>query len=1245
MSFMITLAVSASAVTPAITSFNTGQTGALMEGNTAFPKYSSSSRTIENMMVAAQGPVFRRPGTKYIATQKDSSAVGRVAGFEHSVDDSYVLLFEDQALRFFRNGGQILDSAGTEDISGLDNIVAHWLLNEVDGTVVADDDGGTHNGTASANINLMAATGKVGSGSFDLDDQYTVEVSDHDDFSFTDDSDDSPFSIACWVNVEQKNDTQAILSKWKDNGATREWRLSLDNNRKLQMHLADTTGGLDATIVAQWKLNETGASPTLDNAEGTAALDATASQNADSAGFSQTGVIGTCFDWDATHYATVTDNAALSFGNGSVDSPMSISAWIYVTNTANRQQILSKLNTGGGEWYFYLDSSERLVFGVIDASVNLGVWWRTKWNLGGGWRHVAISYEGYSGSGKPEDFMTLYVDGVAVTQELELSQAGYVAMENTSVNVLIGAYHIAGVESQMFADKIDNVILFSTVLSSADVASLYNLGNGNEEFGATEISSVSDDSISFGWHYLASTYSAPADESTAASGITLYVDGVAVDSTATNSSSYTAMQNGAEEVRIGSHRNSGDSANEKFLIDKIDEISVYSDVLTPTEVASLYSANTPYEISTPYLTEDLFDLSFKKSEEVMFIAHPDYEPRQLTRTGHTNWTLTALGIDDGPFQAENTDTSITITPSAISGSIVLVASDELFVSGHVGSIWQINQQRDSSVYQGALSANGSGTETAFFVGSYSFITTGTWSGTVTLERSTDDGSTWNAALTALTDINFDNPAETEEDGAIYRVTMSGYSSGTCNYTLTITDQFNHGIVRITGVSDGKNATANVLTDLVNTDATSRWREGYWSDYRGWPEAVTIHQQRLIFGGSASFPQTIWFGKTDPDEYTNFTEGTLDTSAFTIALAGQNPIRWLLSQDFLLIGTSGSCGKYGEQGAPITPTSPSYQEQTTHGSADIRGMVAGDTVLYVERGARKVREFSFNLQFDKYLSPNLTVLSPEITESGIKDVAFQMRPDPILWCVLNDGEIATLTYEREQAVAAWTKQVTDGNFESVAIIPGTNEDEVWVSVKRVIDSNDARYVEQFQPVDWGSDVNDAWFLDSALSYTGTAETDFNGLDHLVGENVFIYADTIIAPNEVVDANGAITTDRAFERVLAGVPYTSKLETMPLAIDPQDKPMYKRIRNIAFDLYETGYCQYGNGANSTLTNINFKNDMNADPNATAQGLYTSQTRFRNCTWPYGSMKKQTIYVESQMPMPLTIRSIIPDYEISP
>ena len=75
------------------------------------------------------------------------------------------------------------------------------------------------------------------------------------------------------------------------------------------------------------------------------------------------------------------------------------------------------------------------------------------------------------------------------------------------------------------------------------------------------------------------------------------------------------------------------------------------------------SSGSPYEISTPYLTAELFDIKFAQSADVMYITHPNHQTRKLSRTGHTSWTLTAVEFTNGPYLDANI-TATTITTSA-----------------------------------------------------------------------------------------------------------------------------------------------------------------------------------------------------------------------------------------------------------------------------------------------------------------------------------------------------------------------------------------------------------------------------------------------------------------------------------------------------------------------------------------------------------------------------------------------------
>lgn len=82
---------------------------------------------------------------------------------------------------------------------------------------------------------------------------------------------------------------------------------------------------------------------------------------------------------------------------------------------------------------------------------------------------------------------------------------------------------------------------------------------------------------------------------------------------------------------------------------------------------------TIFEIPTPYDEADIFELKFTQSADVLYIAHPGYAPRKLSRTGHTAWTLTEIDFLDGPYLNTNA-TATTLTLSGTTGSVTVTAS-------------------------------------------------------------------------------------------------------------------------------------------------------------------------------------------------------------------------------------------------------------------------------------------------------------------------------------------------------------------------------------------------------------------------------------------------------------------------------------------------------------------------------------------------------------------------------------------
>jgi len=124
-----------------------------------------------------------------------------------------------------------------------------------------------------------------------------------------------------------------------------------------------------------------------------------------------------------------------------------------------------------------------------------------------------------------------------------------------------------------------------------------------------------------------------------------------------------------------------------------------------------------------------------------------------------------------------------------------------------------------------------------------------------------------------------------------------------------------------------------------------------------------------------------------------------------------------------------------------------------GCADIQGKLAGKSVFFAQHGEKQIHDF-----FSKY---DISSRADHILgDDGIAEMDFTETPYPSLWVIRDDGEIAVLAYNQIAKLFAWSRFVTDGDFESIAVVPRGTHDEVWVVVKRNIDGSDVRYIEYF-----------------------------------------------------------------------------------------------------------------------------------------------------------------------------------------
>ncbi len=399
-----------------------------------------------------------------------------------------------------------------------------------------------------------------------------------------------------------------------------------------------------------------------------------------------------------------------------------------------------------------------------------------------------------------------------------------------------------------------------------------------------------------------------------------------------------------------------------------------------------------------------------------------------------------------------------------------------------------------------------------------------------------------------------------------------------------------GYVEIDSVVSATVAHGNIIETLGSPTTTEDWRLGSWYP-ANYPRAISFFEQRLGFGGVAATPQTIYASKTGlinvfgPDDAAS-PPVVLDTSGFSFKIASNrvNAIQWLGLSRGLHAGTKGAVFliRASLEDEAITPTNVNISQVTSIGSQSEQPVNISDQLLYVTKNNQELRGIPPGTRDETPPPINVTLLAKHIfgRTLTVDSMAFQQDRQQVLWCVLSDGTLASVTYVPEQEVFAWHRHIMGGSLSgssnaevtSVAVIPSLNEthDRVWITVKRTVNSATVQHVE-FLEDEWLDDTATSMrFMDSApAAYTGGAVSTVSGLDHLEGETVQVLANGAVHPDRTV-SSGSITLDASYTDVLAGLAYTSELETVRLELpDPEGSSTGKvaRIDHVVLRAYNT------------------------------------------------------------------------------
>lgn len=764
---------------------------------------------------------------------------------------------------------------------------------------------------------------------------------------------------------------------------------------------------------------------------------------------------------------------------------------------------------------------------------------------------------------------------------------------------------------------------------------------------------------------------------------------------------------------------------------------------------------TPYEITTPFTSADLDEVSFTQHDQTLFFAHPRYTPKRLIRTGTGTFTWEDVPVKYGPFKVGNSDGSKkmrvisqaqTVTSQGVSATLSFQPliypeymvwayfNGDWFYAGetfgfdvpafvsvfnntygsrgleaqNLGGVIKIKSPADTggdwngaelrieyhydfvnppnlSVLQTLSGGSNTGEEieegeNQYFLESdfdafsplhvggrfsvthavpaqywtealayddvsepiysgsdWGLRTSGNWTGSLQVEMSRDLGNTWTAVKVLSRASGEDNLYVTGNfsDGeTLFLVRVRALEiSGEAGVELSAESFLQEGVVVVREFVSARKVLVDVERNFSGNAWTADWAEGSFSPASGYPRCVFFYQDRLGFAGTAAESQTVWFSRTGA--YTDFGHARntlLDTDALSANLSGKklNAIRAVAVANRLLIFTAGSEWTLHVSGA-LTPYNIQIEQHSERGAGGCAPVMVGNKAVYVQARGTVLRNFYYDYTSSSYTGEDLTLCAKHLFfNRTIKEICYQQEPDNLLWCVLDNGTLLSLTYLPEQNICAWTHHETDGKFISVCTLPHQGYDEMWFVVAR----NGKYWIERLAPRLISKAPQEQIFLDACVSKrSNTAFSEVSGLDHLEGQEVVALGDGNPVRGLKV-SGGKITLPRPMNCVHVGLGYEALLVTLPVAYEYGDgtsADRKKRIVSVMLKMLDSRGGWAGTDEDNLCEIVQRRSEPFNTPIALKTQDYQMTLRGRHELAP-------SLIIKQKDPLPLTILACV-------
>ena len=598
-------------------------------------------------------------------------------------------------------------------------------------------------------------------------------------------------------------------------------------------------------------------------------------------------------------------------------------------------------------------------------------------------------------------------------------------------------------------------------------------------------------------------------------------------------------------------------------------------------------ASGPYEVVTTFTTDQLEDINYIQEADVMYLCHGLHPVAKLGRMADNNWSLT--NVTFAPKIAAPVLSAVT-TPGNTSGKTGYVATNYYYV---VASI-----------------ADASGEE-----------------------------SLPSPSAGVVNDLSI--------EGGINRISWAAVS-GAARYVVYKLSGGAYGYIgSTTGLSlDDR----NITPDLSDTPQTGR---NPFVGAGNYPRTATFIEQRLAFAATLNDPQAVWLSQSA--NYENFGTSSpakaTDAVTFRIKARQVNEIRNMISVRGLMLLSSGAewVVTGGSQADAISPSAIKIDNQGYRGAAKVPPIVVGNVVLFAQRLGGVIRDFSYDFAQDSYAGKDLTILARHLFEGKtIKAWAYSQAPNSIVWVILDDGSLVSLTYMKEQDVFAWTRHESKAGaiFEDVVSIEEGIEDVPYFLVRRTINGQTKRYIEKLHTRAFAT-VADAYFVDCGLTYSGAPAKTIAGLGHLEGQKVVALADGNVVRDGLTVTGGKVTLPNAASVVHVGLPMTSTIQTLNLDLGNVPglgtvQGRVKSVSKVTFRVQNTRgiFAGQRDGERDSPNLVEFKQRSSEAWNEPIGALTGDVAITLMADWNTSG----EIWIKQFDPLPMTILAIMPDVTLA-